>query len=132
MKIKGIVKQILKEELDNFDWIDDYGLNPEKNKMSSEDILLLQIRNQLRGKKSYLNRDYIVDVEIRKGYRNNPLYYIAEKNTSGELSFFIYKKKEDFNLSDLEAEIGNSATSIYFSGQEYQKLYDDLMPLFTV
>ena len=130
MKIKGIVKQILKEELDNFDWIDDYDINPEKNKMSSEDILLLQIKNQLRGKKSYLNRDYIVDVE--KDYGNKPRYYIAEKNTSGELSFFIYKEKEDFNLSDLEAEIGNSATSLYFSGQEYQKLYDDLMPLFTV
>jgi hypothetical protein len=130
MKIKGIVKQILKEELDNFDWIDDYGLNPEKNKMSSEDILLLQIRNQLRGKKSYLNRDYIVDME--KVSRNRPRYYIAEKNTNGELSFFIYKEKEDFNLSDLEAEIGNSANSTYTSGLEYQKLYDDLMPLFTV
>jgi hypothetical protein len=130
MKIKGIVKQILKEELDNFDWIDDYGINPEKNKMSSEDILLLQIRNQLRGKKSYLNRDYIVDVE--KDYGNKPRYYIAEKNTNGELSFFIYKEKEDFNLSDLEAEIGNSANSTYTSGLEYQKLYDDLMPLFTV
>lgn len=130
MKIKGIVKQILKEELDNFDWIDDYGLNPEKNKMSSEDILLLQIRNQLRGKKSYLDRDYIVDME--KVSRNKPRYYIAEKNTSGELSFFIYKEKEDFNLSDLEAEIGNSANSTYLSGLEYKKLYDDLMPLFTV
>lgn len=130
MKIKGIVKQILKEELDNFDWIDDYGINPEKNKMSSEDILLLQIKNQLRGKKSYLNRDYIVDMEKTSG--NRPRYYIAEKDGSGELSFFIYKEKEDFNLSDLEAEIGNSANSTYTSGLEYQKLYDDLMPLFTV
>ena len=128
MKIKGIVKQILKEELDNFDWINDYGINPDK--MSSEDILLLQIRNQLRGKKSYLNRDYIVDME--KVSRNRPRYYIAEKNTSGELSFFIYKEKEDFNLSNLEAEIGNSANSTYTSGLEYKKLYDDLIPLFTV
>jgi hypothetical protein len=98
--------------------------------MSSEDILLLQIRNQLRGKKSYLNRDYIVDVE--KDYGNKPRYYIAEKNTSGELSFFIYKEKEDFNLSDLEADIGNSGESSSPSGKEYKKLYDDLKPLFTV
>jgi hypothetical protein len=128
MKIKGIVKQILKEELGDFTWINDYGINPEK--MSDDDILLLRIRNQLKGKKSYLNRDYVVGVE--KDYGNKPRYYIAEKNTSGELSFFIYKEKEDFNLSDLEADIGNSGESSSPSGKEYKKLYDDLKPLFVV
>jgi hypothetical protein len=123
MKIKGIVKQILKEELDDFTWINDYGINPEK--MSDDDILLLRIRNQLKGKKSYLNRDYVVGEEA-------DYYFIAEMDEQGNLSFFDYLYKHEFNLNHIEKDLRHSGESSSPSGKEYKKLYDDLKPLFVV
>jgi len=123
MKIKGIVKQILKEELDDFTWINDYGINPEK--MSDDDILLLRIKNQLKGKKSYLNRDYVVGEEAS-------YYFIADMDEQGNLSFFNKYDKNEFNLTDIERDLRDLGESSSPSGKEYQKLYDDLMPLFTV
>jgi hypothetical protein len=123
MKIKGIVKQILKEELDDFTWINDYGINPEK--MSDDDILLLRIRNQLKGKKSYLNRDYVVGEEADH-------YFIAEMDEQGNLYFFDYLYKNEFNLTDIERDLRHSSSSSSPSGKEYKKLYDDLKPLFVV
>jgi hypothetical protein len=123
MKIKGIVKQILKEELDDFTWINDYGINPEK--MSDDDILLLRIKNQLKGKKSYLNRDYVVGEETS-------YYFIADMDEQGDLSFFNRYDKNEFNLTDIERDLRHSGEISSPSGKEYKKLYDDLKPLFVV
>ena len=132
MKIKEIVKQILKEESDSFDWIYDYGITPEEG--MTPDVLMLLIRKELKDKKSYTGKNYVVDKEEgHDGY----IYFIGEKNKDGSVGYFIYENKDDFNLKYLEpyiSEVANGSTRKYSEGliSEYRKLYEDLKPLFVV
>ena len=133
MKIKEIVKQILKEESDNFEWLDDYGIVPEKNAIPKDDVLLGLVGKVLKGKKSYSNKDYIVGKEEGHG---GEFYYIAEKVNSREgLSYFIYETEGDFNLNHIKELILDASLPLREDSTvalEYEKLFDDMKELFVV
>lgn len=133
MKIKEIVKQILKEESDNFEWLDDYGIVPEKNAIPEGDVLLGLVGKVLKGKKSYSNKDYIVGKN--KGTVDD-FYYIAEKvNSSEGLSYFVYEIGEDFNLNHIKELILDASLKSRENSTvtlEYEKLFDDMKELFVV
>lgn len=134
MKIKEIVKQILKEESDNFEWLDDYGIVPEKNAVPKGDVLLGWVKKVLKDKKSYTNKDYIVGKEKSV---TNDYYYIAEKPnyTRDRLSYFIYETEENFNLNYIKELILDASLPLREDSTvalEYEKLFDDMKELFVV
>ena len=129
MKIREIVKQILKEEFGDLNWIGDYNVTPPSDASKNPEFLMKLFQTKLKGKKSFNGYDYSVDKEDDEG----STYYISEIIPNKGDSYFFYERAENFNLENLLSEFlrifGNENNSEGVKN-EYKKLFDDLGDVF--
>lgn len=129
MKIREIVKQILKEEFDDLNWIGDYNVTPPSDASKNPEFLMKLFQTKLKGKKSFNGYDYSVDKEDNEG----STYYISEIYPDKTYSYFFYETAENFNLENLLSQFlstfGSKTTSERVKN-EYKKLFDDLGDVF--
>jgi hypothetical protein len=128
--MKNLIRKILREEFDDFDWIENYNIIPPSDASKNPEFLMKLFQTKLKGKKSFNGYDYIVDEE---NGNNNFYYFIGEIIPDKTDSHFFYEKAENFNLEFLLNHFLRIFSDDGLSEgikNEYKKLFDDLGDVF--
>jgi len=118
MKIREIVKRLLKEDQEWFEYV------VNEYDESSPDFILKLIQNELKNKTTSLKLDYSV-YKTKDGR-----YCISEIDEYDDLSHFMCLDEDVFTVEKIKERIKSNLdgySSVHF---EYLKLYNDLKDLF--
>lgn len=124
--MKNLIKKILREEFDDFDWIQNYNIIPPSDVSKNPEFLVKLLQTKLKGKKTFNGYDYDVGKE-------GSSYYIKEIIPNKDDSYFYSVDFEKFNLEYLLSDILRTISDVGFSDavrNEYKKLFDDLGDVF--